>query len=139
MSQDPDARPANARALAAELEPFGDRKTASAPDAPTRRRLAFVAATVLAVTLVVLLGLRRSGDARPTAAAEPAPAVPSGSAPAVAAIGPDVNETVPTAASAAPAAPSASVRVDAPTRPRPRPARPAATTRPSREADDRIE
>jgi serine/threonine-protein kinase len=138
MSLDPDERPANARALAVELEPFGEGKAASTSDSSNRRRLAFAAATVLAVTLLVLLGLRRPGDARPTATAEPTPAVPSGSAPAVSAIGPDVNEAIPPAASAPLAVPAASVRVDTPVRPRPRLPKPAAV-RPSREADDRIE
>jgi len=141
MSTDPAQRPVNARALAAELEPFGDGQAASPPAAPTRRRLALVAATILAVTLLVLLGLRRPGDARPTPTAQPTPAASSAPTAPVAAIGTDVSDPVPPPTSVAPVPPAASIRVDAPARPRPRPApaRPVATIRPSREADDRIE
>ncbi len=141
MSTDPAERPVNARALAAELEPFGDSQAASPPAAPTRRRVALVAATILAVTLLVLLGLRRPGDARPTPTAQSTPAASSAPTAPVAATGPDVSDPVAPPTPAAPVSPAASIRVDAPARPRPRPAsaRPVATTRPSREADDRIE
>jgi serine/threonine-protein kinase len=141
MSSDPGGRPANARALAAELEPFGDVPAAAAPVAPTRRRVALVAATILAVTLLVLLGLRRPGDARPTVTAEPVPAAPSASTAPVVALGPDVSDTASASPPAAPPPPVVSARVDPTSHPRPRPApaRPVATMRPSREADDRIE
>jgi serine/threonine protein kinase len=141
MSTDPAERPVNARALAAELEPFGDGQAASPPAAPTRRRVALVAATILAVTLLVLLGLRRPGDARPTPAAQPTPVASSAPTAPVAAIGPEVSDPVAPPTSVMPVSPTASSRVDVPARPRPRPApaRPVATIRPSREADDRIE
>jgi eukaryotic-like serine/threonine-protein kinase len=142
MSREPDDRPANARALGEALEPFGDRSDRAAPvrPAPTTRRLALVAAMVVAVTFVVLLGLRRPGDARPSAANDVTPAAPSGSAASVATVAMVPNDPAP-APSAAPAPSSAPSHVDAPSRPRPRPApaRPPATTRPPRETDDRIE
>jgi eukaryotic-like serine/threonine-protein kinase len=139
MSRDPDDRPANARALGEALEPFGDRdeRAVTARPVPTTRRLALVVATATAVTFLVLLGLRRPGDARPSAVSDIAPVAPSGSAAPVATVASDPAP----APSAAPIPSSSPSHADAPLRPRPRPApaRPPATTRPPRETDDRIE
>ncbi len=143
MSRDPDERPANARAFGEELEPLlassGGRGD-SGP-APSRRSIALVAGLMLAVTVLVLLGMRRAGDAHPTAAADMTADIPPSAPPVPAPIPVASSDPVVPAASEQPAPPPMATRVDATARPRPRPvpARPSPAPRPTRQNDDGIE
>ncbi len=143
MSRDPEERPANARALGEELEPLleSDRDRGGSAPAPSRRRIALVAGLMLAVTVVVLLGMRRAGDAHPTAAAEITADVPPSALPVPAPIPVASSDPVVPAASELPTPPPPPTRVDATARPRPRPvpARPSPAPRPTRETNDGIE
>ncbi len=143
MSRDPEDRPPNARAFGEELEPLldsGGDRGGSAP-APSRRRVALVAGLTLAITILVLLGMRRAGDAHPTAAAEITADVPPSAPPAAAPIQLASSGPVLPAASVQPAPPAAPTRVYATARPPPRsvPARPSPAPRPTRQTDDGIE
>jgi serine/threonine-protein kinase len=143
MSRDPDERPANARAFGEELDPLlePDGPRAGSAPAPSRRRIALLAGSMVAVTFLVLLGMRRAGDARPTATAEITADAPASAPPAPATIPVASSDPVAPAASVQPAPVPPPTRVDATARPRSRPApsRPSPAPRPTRETDDRIE
>lgn len=145
MSRDPEERPANGRAFGEALELLLQSDAPRLAGAParagsSRRRIALVAASTIAVTLLILLGIRSPGGAHPTAAgeiaAEPAPSAALVPAPIPVAS----SDPAPPAATAQPAPLPASTRVDASARSRPHPApqRPA-QRRPAPETDDRIE
>ena len=142
MSRDPDHRPADAKAFGEALVPYGNRP-AHAQVGRWRSRVAIVSASVVAAIIVVLVGFRRSGDARPSTAADLGP-VPAGDV--VPAVPPSAPSTSPLPSPPPPAPsvpmpqPAPPSRLDPAARPRPRPApaRPV-TPPPSRPNDDRIE